>query len=252
MAPRVWAESEDKKFKWVTLESKHLRAALSVMRTSFFVNETISVVVEMSQSEKSCQQFEEFLSAIAEDGVSVVAIDTETDTVVGVALNKIQVQGDPDCSTFMKRYMNHPNTDAAFKELLNFVSQMEEKVDIFAHYGVTTILDHMFLATHVDYYLRGIGRGLVAATEDMARALNRGEDVTVPISEKYTWKNKTLPRVEAVIALFTSYKSQKIGKSLKWDEILITNYNDLVYRGRTYGSRLDENNQTNAYMSIKM
>jgi GNAT superfamily N-acetyltransferase len=130
---------------------------------------------------------------------------------------------------------------------------MEDKVDIFEHYGVTRIVDHMFLATHVDYYRQGIGRGLVAATEAIARALNRGEDVAVPISEdKYPWKNEKTPQVQAIIALFTSPISQKIGKSLGWDEISVTRYDQLFYRGKSYASRLDKDNQTTVYMSIKI
>lgn len=130
---------------------------------------------------------------------------------------------------------------------------MEEKVDIFEYYGVTTIMDHMILATHVNYYQKGIGLGLVAATVDMARAINRGEDVGVPISDdKYPWKNKKLPQVQAIIALFTSPKSQKIGKYLEWDEIFVARYDELFYNGESYSSRLEKDNQTTAYMSIRV
>jgi hypothetical protein len=130
---------------------------------------------------------------------------------------------------------------------------MEEKVDIFEYYGITTVLDHMFLAAHVDYYQKGIGRGLVAATVDMARAINRGEDVGVPISDdKYPWKNKKLPKVQAIIALFTSPTTQKIGKYLGWDEIFVARYDQLFFNGEPYSSRLEKDNQTTAYMSIKV
>jgi GNAT superfamily N-acetyltransferase len=129
---------------------------------------------------------------------------------------------------------------------------MEEKVDIFKHYGIATIMDHMFLVTHHEYYQQGIGRGLVAATIEIARALNRGEDVTVPVSyESYPWKNKTPPKVQAVIGLFTSPISQKIAQSLGWEEILIVKYDQLFYNGKSYGSRLDENNQATIYMAIR-
>ena len=130
--------------------------------------------------------------------------------------------------------------------------QMEEKVDIFEQYGITTIMDHMFLVTHHEYYGQGIGQGLVAATVEIARALNKGEDVAVPISyESYPWKNKTPPKVQAVIALFTSPISQKIAQSLGWEEIFTVKYDQLFYNGKSYGSRLDRNNQTTIYMAIR-
>jgi len=129
---------------------------------------------------------------------------------------------------------------------------MEEKVDIFEQYGITTIMDHMFLVTHHEYYGQGIGQGLVAATVEIARALNKGEDVAVPISyESYPWKNKTPPKVQAVIALFTSPISQKIAQSLGWEEIFTVKYDQLFYNGKSYGSRLDRNNQTTIYMAIR-
>jgi len=138
-------------------------------------------------------------------------------------------------------------------QTLKLVSvQMEEKVDIFKHYGITTIMDHMFLVTHHEYYRQSIGRGLVAATVEIARALNRGEDVTVPISyESYPWKNKTPPKVQAVIALFTSPISQKIAQSSGWEEIFVFKYDQLFYKVKSYRSRLDENNQTTVYMAIR-
>jgi hypothetical protein len=129
---------------------------------------------------------------------------------------------------------------------------MEDKVDIFEQYGITTVMDHMFLVTHHDYYHQGIGRGLMAATIEIARALNRGEDVAVPLSyESYPWKNKTPPKVQAVIGLFTSPISQKIAKSLGWEEIFTAKYDQLFYQGKSYGSRLDENNQATIYMAIR-
>ena len=129
---------------------------------------------------------------------------------------------------------------------------MEEKVDIFEHYGITTILDHMFLVTHHEYYRRGIGRGLVAATVEIARALNRGEDVAEPIEhESYPWKNKTPPKVQAVIALFTSPVAQKNARSLGWEELFTAKYDQLFYDGKSYASRLDKNNEASIYMVIR-
>jgi len=61
------------------------------MRNSFYVNETVSKVTGIANSDKAMKQFDSLLTLIAEDGISVVAIEVESDTVVGVALNKIQV-----------------------------------------------------------------------------------------------------------------------------------------------------------------
>lgn len=92
----------------------------------------------------------------------------------------------------------------------------------------------------------------MAATVDIARALNRGEDVAVPISYAgYPWKNTTPTKVQAVIGLFSSPVSQKFAQSLGWEEIFIVKYDQLFYKGKSYGSRLDENNQITVYMAIR-
>jgi len=252
MAVRVWGRTADKKIKFLSLSAKYLPGALSIYRDSFFVNEAVHKVIGIAQSDKASRQVLSVFEVIAQNGVSVVAVEEDTDKVVGAAINRIQVTGDTDFDVFFEEEMQSEDSEPGYKELLRFLSQMEEKVDIFEHYGITTIMDHMFLVTHHEYYQQGIGRGLVAATVEVARALNRGEDVAVPVSyESYPWKNKLPPKVQAVIGLFTSPISQKIAQSLGWDEIFIVKYDQLFYNGKSYGSRLHTNNQATIYMAIR-
>ena len=126
-------------------------------------------------------------------------------------------------------------------------------MDVFKQYGVSNLMDHMFLATHPDYYRIGIGLQTVAATAKLAEALHKGEDVLVPISEdKYPWKKIPAPRSEIVIALFTSPKSQKIGSKLGWEETSVVSYEDLFYEGKSYASRLDKSNNCSVFMVTKV
>lgn len=62
-----------------------------MMRNSFIINENVCKAIGLAQSDKATQQFENLVRLIAEDGVSLVAIEMESDTVVGAAINKIQV-----------------------------------------------------------------------------------------------------------------------------------------------------------------
>jgi hypothetical protein len=91
MAVRIWQQSPDNRFRWQTLSAKYLPGVLSVFKTSFFRNETICKVVGLAQSEKASRQFEDLVKLVIENGVSVVAVEVESDTVVGVAVNRIQV-----------------------------------------------------------------------------------------------------------------------------------------------------------------
>jgi len=100
MAVRVWGRTEDKKYKFLSLSAKHLPDALSIYRDSFFVNEAIHKVTGIAQSDKASRQVLSVYEVAAQNGVSVVAVEEDTDKVVGAALNRIQVinpdPSDPD------------------------------------------------------------------------------------------------------------------------------------------------------------
>jgi hypothetical protein len=91
MAVRVWGVSAAKRFKFQTLSEKHLAGVFSAYSNSFFVNENIHKVTGIAKSEKATRQMENLLEVVAQNGVSIVAVEQDTDKVVGAALNRIQV-----------------------------------------------------------------------------------------------------------------------------------------------------------------
>jgi len=91
MAVRVWGRAEDKKFKFIPLSAKYLPDALSIYRDSFFVHEAVHKVTGIAQSDKASRQLLRFFELTAQNGVSVVAVEEDTDKVVGAAINRIQV-----------------------------------------------------------------------------------------------------------------------------------------------------------------
>ena len=130
---------------------------------------------------------------------------------------------------------------------------MEGKIDVFAHYGVNCFLEHMFLATLTEFYGRGIGRRLVQTTEEVAKALAKGEDVIAPLQEDTNpWKGRSVPRVQAVMAIFTSTISQKIGNSLGWDQLAVVNHDELFFEGKPYSSRIGPGHPTSMVMGKKI
>ena len=91
MAVRVWGRTADKKFKFLSLSAKYLPGALSLYGDSFFVNEAIHKVTGIAQSDKASRQVLSLFEVVAQNGVSVVAVEEDTDKVVGAAINRIQV-----------------------------------------------------------------------------------------------------------------------------------------------------------------
>jgi GNAT superfamily N-acetyltransferase len=130
---------------------------------------------------------------------------------------------------------------------------VEGKIDIFAHYGVNCVLEHMFLATMTEFYGRGIGRRLVQVTEEVANALARGEDVIAPLQENTnSLKSRSVPRVQAVMAIFTSTISQKIGSSLGWEKLAVVNHDEMFFEGKPYSFRIGPDHPTSMLMGKKI
>jgi hypothetical protein len=64
----------------------------------------------MARTDKGSRQFEDLVKIVVQNGVSVVAVEVESDTVVGVAVNRIQVINlhsyDPkSCHIFLDPYI---------------------------------------------------------------------------------------------------------------------------------------------------
>lgn len=64
---------------------------MDVLRKSFFVDEKVSIAVELYKNDAAKNELEELCLRAAEDGLSIIALDTSIDKVVGVAFNKLQV-----------------------------------------------------------------------------------------------------------------------------------------------------------------
>lgn len=77
--------------QYVTLTEGYLKKALNVMQKSFFIDEKISIAVELHKHPAARSELEELCIRAAQDGVSFIAVEVSTDNVVGVAFNKIQV-----------------------------------------------------------------------------------------------------------------------------------------------------------------
>ena len=130
---------------------------------------------------------------------------------------------------------------------------MEFKLDVFAHYGVNCLLEHMFLATATEFYGRGIGRRLIQTTEEVANALAKGEDVIAPLQEDTNpWKGRSLPRTQAIMGIFTSKISQKMGISLGWDQLAVFSHDELFFEGKPYSFRIGPDHPSSILMGKKI
>ena len=83
--------SDNMKYVWVRLKEKHMEAVLDIVKLSLYPNESVCKVVDLSNNLHMSNVVEDFMKQVAEQGVSLVAIEIATEQVVGFALNLIQV-----------------------------------------------------------------------------------------------------------------------------------------------------------------
>lgn len=234
---RPWGSTEDGAIEFESLTEDTLEGALDVIRRSFFVHESVSRGVALLSEPGAARELEELCLDAARDGVSVVAIDVATGRVVGVAFNKIQVNNYGERSAF--EVFSENCKCKASKALVDFMINVDARLNLFEHYNVDTILEIMFLATLPGYTRRRIGELLTSSSVELASELRRGKPVKTPVTVlgDNTLRNpKSVPQL--VSAIMTSNYSQKIASKCGFETLTRVDYTEFSHDGCTFASRV--------------
>lgn len=125
------------------------------------------------------------------------------------------------------------------KSLVDFMINVDSRMNLFQHYGVDCILEFMFLATLPEYGRRRIGEQLVLSSLGLGRRLKRGENVrklvSVHGSNKLT-NESAMPSVAS--AIMTSKYSQRIAERLCFDRLLDVSYDEFEFNGTKYSEKI--------------
>jgi len=78
--------------EFISYESQYREQVLDVIRRGFFLHETVSIGSEINTNVDAQKDLEGLCDDVLQRGaVSIIARDVEANTIVGVALNVIQV-----------------------------------------------------------------------------------------------------------------------------------------------------------------
>lgn len=80
------------------ISKKYLEECLSVLKDSFFRDETVCKVMGVSKCEDSIFELLALVEEAAQDGISLMAFDQKNQKVAGVVFNKIQVFSSFNCN----------------------------------------------------------------------------------------------------------------------------------------------------------
>lgn len=176
------------------------------------------------------------LIEIAKQGVTVVAIDKDTRKLAGVMMNKIQDKNTSTKSMVEKHIEKAKHQEA--KSVLEFLIQFEDTLDPFTPYNADCLMELMFLGVPPKYGRRGIGLKLCEVSIELATQLYKGNNAKTPLDDSPL---PLEPRPQIVISLFSTFKTQKMGRKLNFDILEQVNYADIHHNGKTYaGAIADE------------
>ncbi|KAG5890463.1 hypothetical protein JTB14_012753 [Gonioctena quinquepunctata] len=236
MAPRVWANSDDGTIMYISLTAEYLEGALDVLKKSFYVYEAVCRAVRIQGNDAAISELDKLTLDVIKDGVSVIAVEKSTNTVCGVAFNKLQVRNDPEAGTYFANYAKSCKHSSA-RSLVLFMSDADAHCDLFEQCDVDCLLEIMFISTLPNFMKKRIATKLCEVSTELAKRLLNGENVKQSVDGEVL---KLEPVPKLVAALFTSPISQRIGKCLDWQIAAIVSYDEFFHEGQTFSSVLGD------------
>ncbi|XP_066156145.1 uncharacterized protein [Euwallacea fornicatus] len=241
----VLTTSNDGSIEYLRLQKGLLEEAIKVMQESFYVNENVCVALGLPHQPESFGEMDLMLKWAAKDGISIAAIDKETGKVVGASFNKFQ---EAETSEFYPKYIKSCQHNAA-KNVAKWMQDMGKIFDIFEYCKVKSGVEIMFVGILPEYRRRGIAKKLFEVSIDVARGLNRGEDVRISIDEEAL---EVAPPPEIVTAICTSFVTQKIAEDLKFKRAKEFSFSKFVYDGVALESRVPSGTDSITYEYVRL
>ncbi|KAJ8940083.1 hypothetical protein NQ314_010917 [Rhamnusium bicolor] len=214
--------------------AEFLDGALNVMREGFYPDESACTALGLPQHPEAISELEELTIRTSRDGVSVIAIESATQKVVGAAFNKLQVKNNSEDGSYFENYAKSCKYSSS-RGLVKFMIDADAACDMFEYCHVDCLLEIMFLGTLPEFRKSGIGKKLCEVSTEIARSLLRGDNIKQPMNGKEL-PLEPVPKI--VSALFTSPTSQRIGRSLGWEIVARISYEKFFHEGKTFASIL--------------
>ncbi|XP_017057146.1 uncharacterized protein LOC108098595 [Drosophila ficusphila] len=231
---RLWGTLHDGQFEVRSVTESDLEEALDVLDRSFFLNESVCIACEINLPENKQARLElrELCRITALDGVSLLVKEVETGRVVSVSFNKIQFSPPPGEDHFFLKFRNESVKSPQARRLMDFMIEVDARIDVCAMYNMDCFCELMFLATLPSHERLGLGRSLAQFTIDLTRELAEGkglEDIHQELRSK---------KPDAVTALWTSSFSQKVGKAINFKVLNTVSYSEFHFNGKRFEERI--------------
>lgn len=173
------------------------------------------------------------------DGLTILARCTQTGRIVGHVINKLIVEDKSGAPSYFERFMNDECKEAASKEYIRYILEMDARVNMFEIHRTDVLLEVMFLGVHPEFTRRSIGLKLVEFSLQLGRDLRAGKHLErLPAEQRSAAR-----RLGAATALYASNYSKAIGERLGFalhDEIF---YDQMEFGGVVLQDRIPNKKQ---------
>ncbi|XP_074025354.1 uncharacterized protein isoform X1 [Leptinotarsa decemlineata] len=240
MVSKIWATSNNGTIQYMSLTEEYIEKVLEVLKRGFYTDESVCKALNLASDEDAMAELNKLVLCVAKDGMSVIAVEKETNTVCAVAVNKLQVKSQPGGDSFFTNFAKSCKNPLS-RFIINYMNDADDNFDLFEHCKVDCLLETMFLGTHPEFRRRGISSKICEVTTEVARRLLHGENVKVSLDGT---ELKLEPVPKLVAALFTSPQSRAIGKSAGWKVATTIQYKDSFYQGKSLASAMEDTNRT--------
>lgn len=164
-----WATSDDGKIQYLSLTNDRLDELLDIFRKYYFSQENFCKVGGVGNNVEAIQECEQLIIDGAKQGVSLIAIDRNSNKIVGATINKILHKSTSGPAS-LEKYVNtakQPET----KRLLEVMSNSARLVDPFNYNNVDCCFKIVNLLVLPEQSNRGIGYKLIEVSIKLASLL---------------------------------------------------------------------------------
>ncbi|KPJ14276.1 hypothetical protein RR48_05254 [Papilio machaon] len=237
------------KYRIECLSPATFPGALRVIKESFCQDEYVSIGSEVNKNPIAAEELLELCADAALDSVSLVAVEVNTNEVVSVAFNKIQVQSMSGSEKpFFEVFAEERCTQESSRSLIQFMATVDGRCNLFDKYGVDCSLEIMFLATLREHRHKKLGMILCKYSVELAKKIKDGPVGKLTVQDlgpKYSMLKSrepfgTYPKI--CQAIWTSIGSQKIGKVLNFKVHLTVPLKEFIFEGKPYSERIGDEN----------
>ncbi|KAJ8716223.1 hypothetical protein PYW08_013508 [Mythimna loreyi] len=242
----TWCTSEDGKYRIESISPKTFPGALQVLREGVIPYSSSCVGFEVNKDPLAAEELLELCADAVLDGLSLVAVTTDTEEVVATVFCKLQEKPTPGTTekTFFEIFTEERCKRPATKALMEFMVELDAKCNYFDRYGVDCLCEIMFLGTKPEHRRKGLAKLLCKTAVEVIKKSKDGPIAPLTVADlgpNFAFMKPRKPVTtppQLCTALFSAVASKKCGVMLGFSVLEVFSYDDLIYDGRPCSDRL--------------